>query len=67
MTTEKLAYSVAEAAEALSLSKNVVRELVSEGRIRVVRVGRRVLVPRWALDEFLQPDEAGPQDAWKIG
>ena len=51
--TEKLAYTIAEAAEALTLHPSTVKELVQERRLKVVRVGRRVIVPRWALDEFL--------------
>ena len=58
---EKLAYSIDEAAEALSLSRSAVKELVYQGRIKVVRVGRRVLIPKWALDEFLSQAAGTPE------
>lgn len=59
---ELLAYSVPDAAKALSLSYSQVKELVREGRLKVVRVGRRVLVPRWAMDEFLGQPTPSPQE-----
>lgn len=56
--TERLAYSIAEAAEALSLSRSAVKELIYTGKIKVIRVGRRVLIPKWALDEFLSDTDS---------
>jgi excisionase family DNA binding protein len=50
----RAAYSIAEAAAQLSLGRTKMVELVANGRVRTVRVGRRVLVPRTALDEFLK-------------
>ena len=58
--SEKLAYSVAEAAEALSVSAWLLREEIAQGRIRTVQFGRRVVVPRWALEERLgQVEDSG--------
>ncbi len=50
---EKLAYSASEAAETLGVSERHVRDMVSEGQIRVVRLGRRLLIPADALRELL--------------
>lgn len=50
---QKLAFNLKEAAEVLSLSPNSVSKLIRSGQIRAVRVGRRVIVPRAALEEFL--------------
>ena len=50
---EKLAFSIDETAELLGLSRSGVKELIYHGELKVRRVGRRVLVPRWCLDEFL--------------
>ena len=61
--SDKLAYSVDEVAALLSLGRNSVKDLIYQGRIKVKRVGRRVIVPRWALDEFLaepSPPMQGP-------
>lgn len=63
---EKLAYSIDEAAAALSLSRNSVKELVYQQRLKSVRVGRRVLIPRWAIDQFLNvgDEPSGSAGGW---
>lgn len=58
MTIEKMAFSIDEAAEALGLSSSAVKEVIYAGQIKIVRVGRRVLIPRWALTEFLNDAES---------
>jgi excisionase family DNA binding protein len=51
------AYSTVEARQRLGgISKQTLRELVRQGRIRVVHAGRRVLVPRSEIIRFLSPD-----------
>ena len=37
----------------LPIGRDAVYRLLKEGRIRSVRVGRRYIIPREALDEFL--------------
>ena len=54
MDGEKHAYNVKEAAKALSLGRNKTLELIHAGKIRHVRVGTRILIPRGALDDFLE-------------
>jgi excisionase family DNA binding protein len=54
----KLAYSAAEAGPLLGLHPQTVRRLVDEGRLQGVRVGRRLLIPRAAIDRFLEQDAA---------
>ena len=64
---EKLAYSLDEAAEALSLSRSAVKELVYRGTLKSKRVGRRRIIPRQALDDFLSGDDnplSGPDTDW---
>lgn len=56
--SEKLAYSIKEAAEALSVSVSTVKEEIAAGRIKTVGFGRRVIVPRWALEDRLRPAPA---------
>ena len=53
----RLAYSVDEVAKLLGLGRNTTYEAVWRGQIPSVRVGRRLLVPRRALEEFLARDE----------
>lgn len=62
---QKLAYTVEEAAEALSLGRTNTFALIKEGRLQVVRIGKRVLVPVFELQAFLQREASKgplPQD-----
>ena len=43
--TTRLAYSLAEAAQASSLSVRSLRYLIQTGRLGYAKVGRRVLIP----------------------
>ncbi|MFY8144421.1 MAG: helix-turn-helix domain-containing protein [Caulobacter sp.] len=52
-TPERLAYRVSEAAEALAISRSRFYELVSEGRIRILKEGARTLVRRAELERYL--------------
>jgi len=55
---EPLVLSVPEAARLLGVSRNLAYELVREGRLPHVRLGRRVLIPRVGLEQWLAK-EAG--------
>jgi excisionase family DNA binding protein len=50
---QKLAYTVAEASDALGLSEAVVYALVKSGQLRSVREGSRIVISRGALEEYL--------------
>ena len=52
-TTEKLAYSIKEACKASSLSRTTVYSHIAAGRLRVVRIGGRTIVPADALHKFI--------------
>ncbi len=54
METERLTMTVSEAAEVLGISRALAYELVGRGEIPVVRFGRRVVVPRKALETLLE-------------
>ena len=65
--TSKSAYSIDQAAESLSISRSMMKELIYTGKVKVIKVGRRVLVPKWCLDEFLSSAESmapGPEVEW---
>jgi|GEM_PF-1487727 len=49
----RTAFSIEEAAQSLGCGRNAVLQLIKDGRLRVVRAGRRILVPTAALDAFL--------------
>jgi len=50
---EKACLSVTDVARTLSLGVTYTRRLINRGDIKSVRVGKRVLVPRQYLDEYL--------------
>jgi excisionase family DNA binding protein len=50
---ERLAYSPDEAAELLGISKELVHDLLRTGQLRSVKAGRRRLIGRHHLEEFL--------------
>lgn len=55
-TLRKLAVRPDEAAPMVGLSRNAFRALLRDGTIRTVRVGRAILVPIAAIEQWL----AGP-------
>ncbi len=55
---ERKAFRPPEVAKATGLSRACVYQLVQEGRIRSVRIGRAILIPASALDELLAGDPA---------
>jgi excisionase family DNA binding protein len=63
MDPDKLVLSVNEAAHALSLSPWTVRAYIAAGRLKAVRIGRRVLVEPSELQRIIEsgrkPDARG--------
>jgi len=51
---ERLLFTVQQCAEALGIGRTKAYELVLKGEISSVKVGRRRLVPRWALEKFIR-------------
>ena len=56
--------TVGEVAELLGTSDSFPRRLISERRIRFVRVGRHVRIPESALAEFIAAGTVQPVIAW---
>jgi excisionase family DNA binding protein len=50
---ERLTFTVEEAAKRLGISRNFAYRAVSRGEIPSVRIGRRLLVPKAALEKLL--------------
>jgi len=50
---ERLVFTVVEAAKMLRLSRGLMYDAVRQGQIACVRVGRRILIPRVALQRLL--------------
>jgi excisionase family DNA binding protein len=51
--TEKLALSVEEAGALLGISRDLAYDLVTRGELPSIRLGKRLVVPRRALEEAL--------------
>jgi excisionase family DNA binding protein len=50
---EPLVYTVEEAAAVTTLGRSTIKQQIADGKLRVIRVGRRVLIPRQSLEDFL--------------
>lgn len=50
---DKLAYSVKEACKATSLSKTTIYTHIAAGKLRVVRIGGRTVIPAESLRELI--------------
>lgn len=57
---EKLLYNRREAASLPSVSIQSLDKLVRRGKLRCVRVGKRLLIPPEALHEFTRQKNASP-------
>ena len=51
--TQRKTYTVEEAGEALGLSRNGAYDAVKRGDIISIRIGKRILIPRAALDRMI--------------
>ena len=61
MDTARLTYSVRECACVLGISRGLCFQLVREGKIAHLRFNKRILIPKWAIDELLKkPHPVGP-------
>jgi len=50
---DKLVYTVSETAKILNIGMNKAYELIQQQEIPNVRVGRKILVPKQALEKWL--------------
>ena len=49
-----LTYDVVGAAYQLSLGRNKTLELISSGKLKSIRVGRRIIVPHCAIEDYIE-------------
>lgn len=54
--TERIVFSVEEVRQRLGISRNLMYEAIRTGQIPSIRIGRRILVPRAALQRMLEKD-----------
>ena len=55
---EQMAFTYREVSEILRLSERKVKNMVYEGRLRAVKFGKSVRIPRQSIDEALQPPKS---------
>ena len=55
---DRLVLTVSEAAELLGVCRNAAYEAARTGQIPTIRIGKRVLVPRAALERLLNEPSA---------
>ena len=58
MKEDSLTLTVTECAKRLGIGRNSAYEAVGRGEIPVIRVGKRLLVPKVALERLLSGDPA---------
>jgi excisionase family DNA binding protein len=54
MSTERLTHTVEEAGQMLGLSRNSAYALAKSGELPTIRLGKRLLVPKAALERLLE-------------
>jgi excisionase family DNA binding protein len=54
MEIQKATFNRKEAAAYLGIAENSLAKLLLGGRIRYIRAGRRILIPKVAIDRFLE-------------
>ncbi|MEE8219513.1 MAG: helix-turn-helix domain-containing protein [bacterium] len=59
--SETLLLIVREAAKLLRISPNLVYELVAQGRLPHIRLGRRILIPRLGLESWIAQEAGLPE------
>ncbi len=56
-----LVYTVAEVAARLKVSPGTVRNMIDQGQLYAVRLNvRRIVIPKWALDELVARPASTP-------
>ena len=59
MDTEKMAFSVKETAQLLGIARSTAWAAVWRGQVPTIRIGRRRLVPKVALERMLLGKDKG--------
>lgn len=62
-TTSPTVFTVCEVAKILRLGKISVYQAIARGEIPCVRIGRRILIPRYALERLLDRLQQAPAPA----
>lgn len=60
---ERLAFTIVEAAQSIGIGHTRMGDLVRAGRIGIVRIGKRIIIPRESLQQFLADNTDWPVEA----
>jgi excisionase family DNA binding protein len=52
-TTDRLAFTTNEVAQFLGMTPTALRSMIIRGRVRVVHIGRKTLIPKTAVERLL--------------
>jgi len=52
--TDRLTFTVDETRRKLGLSRGLIYQAIHQGQIPHIRIGKRILIPRAALEKFLE-------------
>ncbi len=63
MDTEKLTLTVDEAASCRGIGRNSAYEAIARGEIPAIKVGKRLLIPRVALEKMLSGNDSKSDEA----
>lgn len=63
MQNKRLALTVKEAAELLGISKNSAYQACLTGELPHIKIGKRVIIPRLALERLLSGEDKESRDA----
>lgn len=50
---DKQTYSVVEVAKIIGVSRDTIYKLINEKKLHALRPGRKVLIPKWAVEVYL--------------
>lgn len=50
----RVTYSVREVSEKLGIGKSTIYDAIGRGELLHVKIGSRVMIPRWVIDNMLQ-------------
>jgi len=63
MEEKRLTVTVEQAGLMLGISRGLAYQMAREGRIPTIRFGKRLVVPKWAIERLLQePQEAATSE-----
>ncbi len=64
MDNPRLTLNVSDAAKVLGISRGLAYQMVREGKLPAIRFGKRLVVPKWAIEHLLQePQPLNPTPA----